>query len=130
VIKFHRYHLINITVSPGVSICLNRVSMESLDLDSPDFLDSSKTTSWKSRFYRQFKNQVSTVSITQKIVISQFLLRSWSRVLILTVWKWHLDSWDFLDSLKNNISMCRDISISIALDCQDPQAYITVRYYE
>ncbi len=76
-----------------------------------------KTTSRQSRFSRQFKNQVSTVSTTLKIEISRFLSRSRRQK------KVSLDSRDFLDSLKNDISMCRDISISISigLDCRDPQ---------
>jgi hypothetical protein len=36
-----------------------------------------------------------------------------------------LDSWDFLDTLKKDISTDREISISISigLDCRDLQAY-------
>ncbi len=83
--------------------CLNRESrspqFEKGLLDSRDFLDS-------------LKNDISTIKIFS------------------TVQKPSLDSLDYpkidfcldLDSLKKDILTCQDISISIALDCRDPQA--------
>jgi hypothetical protein len=82
------HHVLILTL--GISICLDRVSTV------------WKRISRQSRFSRQFKNQVLTVSTTLKIKISWFLSRSWSRVSISTVWKrtsrqsrfsWQFEKW-------------------------------------
>ncbi len=120
-------------ISLGVSICLHRVSIESLDLNKKKKLISTvekistvwKTTSRQSRFSRQFKIQVSTVSTTLKIEISRFSScldrESRSRQK-----KADLDSRENLDSLKSDISTWRTFSISIAIECRDPQAYYNI----
>ncbi len=117
----------NFFLSLGASICLDMLSIKTLDLDISKtdnltvekILKVKKQTSQQLRKSWQFKSQVLTVSITLKIKISQFLLRSRQFK------NRHLDCRENLDSLKKDISVCRDISISIliALDCRDPQAY-------
>jgi len=121
----------------GVSICLDRVSIESLDLDSLEkdistvkiFSTVWKMTSRQSRFSWQFekwhldsrdfldslKNDIST-NLDKFYVIKSRFVSSFIFVLIETL---------NLDISKTDISMYRDISISIliALDCRDPQAY-------
>jgi hypothetical protein len=93
---------------------------ESLDLDSlkKDILSVKifstvwKTTSWQSRFSRQF--QVSTVLITLKIKISRFLSKSWLRVSISTVWKRTLQqsrfSWQFE---KRHLDVSRHLNLDL-----------------
>ncbi len=89
------------------------ISIVSLDLDNLKNDISTVeifSTVWKTTSLL-FENQVSTVSITLKIEISWFLLRSQSRVSISTIWKttsrqlrfsrqfekWHLDMSRHLD---------------------------------
>ncbi len=70
-------------------------------------LDTSKMTS-----------QYFTTSLDYSKISQNLDWDSWSWHLK----NWHLHCWENLDSLKKNIFSCRDISISIALNCRDPQA--------
>ncbi len=117
-----------IIIALEVSICLDVISSESLDLDS---LKKDISTVWK-RTSRQFEkghlNSRDFLDSSKTKSRQSTMSRSLSRLSILTFQSRHLDCRENLDSLKKDISTLRTflMSISIGLDCRDPQAYIII----
>jgi hypothetical protein len=114
----------------GVSICLDMVSIETLDLNGFrklistwwTFLTVFKSLSRHEGHSRQFKKRSLDMAYALK---SWFLSRSRLRLSISTLLKVDLDMMDILDGFQKLVSTWRtfSISISIGLNCWDPQGY-------
>ncbi len=100
----------------GVSICLDRVSIETLDTGR-ELVSTVEifSTVWKTDLVQKtFKKRSLDMAYALK---SRFLSRSQSRLLISTLLKVDLDHRDKSRHFQKSIS----ISISIGLDCRDHQ---------
>ena len=117
-------------LSLGVSICLDVVSIKTLELNifksQPQPLRLSRQSKkvglncWN--FLGNFKSQVLIILIPESLNFQhshhwEFQSRQFQTV--------GLNSWEILDSFKKLASTCREISILIliGLDSRDPQAY-------
>ncbi len=116
----------------GVSICLDRVSIESLDLDViKEWVYFLVEISQSVKAFHNFQTQKAST-------MSRFLNKSWlrlnkSRKSRQKSWrvkistekkKVDLNRQENLDNSKKLVSTRRTISILIGLDCWDPHAYL------